>query len=448
MEIHLDFTSRPRFAFVMLRPDRPWNVLVFPAASEVGLEIHRSLRDCKEVVLHGAMQPGPSAADFYYRRLHTIPSIHDPACLAQLQALIQQERIDAIFPAYDDVLLWLSHHAAAMPATIIGAPAASVALCRAKSRTYAALAGLVPVPRQWAADDPALIFPVFVKPDCGQGSQRARRIDDRAALRQALAAEPDLLVLDNLPGEEYTVDCFSQRGKGVLFAAARARLQTRTGIATRTQPAALPEVRPLADRIADKLGLHGAWFFQLKRDAAGALTLLEVAPRIAGSMALSRAGGPNFALLSLYEAAGFDLTIDAFDHGMVLGRSLDTRFLYDKPLGALYIDLDDTLILCGAVNTRLVALIFQCRNRGVPVHLITRHRGDLAAMLAQHRLQHLFDRVIHLPTDLNVTKGAQITEPDAVLVDDSFAERHVATRDYGLRCFDAAGALCLLDERA
>lgn len=432
----------------MLRPDRPWTILVFPAASEVGLEIQRSLRDCKEVVLHGAMQPGASAADFHYRHLHIIPSIHDPGCLAQLQALIARHAIDAIFPAYDDVLLWLSAHAAVIPAPIIGAPAATVALCRAKSKTYAALAGAVPVPRQWAAADPGIIFPVFVKPDCGQGSQRARRIADRAALDQALAAEPDLIILSLLPGAEYTVDCFSQRGKGLLFAAARERLQTRTGIATRTQPAALPEAQLFAERIAARLELHGAWFFQLKRDAAGELTLLEVAPRIAGSMALSRVGGPNFALLSLYEAAGFALSIEAFAHGMVLGRSLDTRFLYDKPLGALYIDLDDTLILRGAVNPRLVALIFQCRNRGVPVHLITRHRGDLAATLARYRLQALFDRIIHLPTDLGVTKGAQMTEPDAVLIDDSFAERRVATRDYGIRCFDAAGALCLLDERA
>lgn len=432
----------------MLRPDRPWNVLVFPAASEVGLEINRSLRDCKEVVLHGAMQPGPNAADFHFQRLHVIPSIHEPTCLLELQTLITRERIDAIFPAYDDVLLWLSAHAADLPVTVIGAPAASVALCRAKSKTYAAFTGIVPVPRQWKAADPTIHFPVFVKPDCGQGSQRARRIDDLAALSQALAVEPDLIVLSYLPGAEYTVDCFSQRGKGVLFAAARERLQTRNGIATRTQPVVLPEAQALAARIAESLELYGPWFFQLKRDAAGVLTLLEVAPRIAGSMALSRAGGPNFALLSLYEAAGFDLSIDAFVHTMVLGRSLDTRFLYDKPLGALYIDLDDTLILRGAVNPRLVALIFQCRNRGIPVHLITRHRGDLAATLAQHRLQHLFDRIIHLPTDLSVAKGAQMTETDAVLIDDSFAERHVTARDYGFRCFDAAGAQCLLDERA
>lgn len=431
-----------------LRPNRPWHVLVFPAASEIGLEINRALRDCKEVVLHGAGIPVPSAADFHFSRLHALPSIHEPDCLTQLQQLLAHEKIDAIFPAYDDVLLWLSQHAAALPTAIIGATPAAVALCRSKSATYQALADTLPTPRLWSPTAPDLPFPLFVKPDRGQGSQRARRIADRAALQQALAAEPDLIVMEELPGEEYTIDCFSQRGKGVLFAGARERVQTRTGIATRTKPVALPEATAYAQRIHDQLQLHGPWFFQLKRDKAGALCLLEVAPRIAGSMALSRAGGPNFPLLSLYEAAGFDCTVDSFPHAMELGRSLDTRFIYDQPIGALYLDLDDTLILRDAVNPRLAALIFQCRNRAIPVHLITRHRGDLPATLARYRLAHLFDRIIHLPTDLAVTKGEHMTEPNAVLIDDSFAERQVASRRFGIRCFDAAAALCLLDERA
>ena len=68
-------------AHMPLKPNYPWNVLVFPAASEVGLEIHRALRDCKEVVLHGAVQPGDSIAAFHFKRLHTLPSVYEPDCL-------------------------------------------------------------------------------------------------------------------------------------------------------------------------------------------------------------------------------------------------------------------------------------------------------------------------------------------------------------------------------
>jgi len=430
-----------------LKKNYPWNVLVFPAASEVGLEIHRALRDSKEVVLHGAQQPGASVAAFHFQHLHELPSIHDLACLLRLQALIAAHKIDAIFPAYDDIVEWLAKHATQLAATVITSDISVCTICRSKRATYQALGDVVPVPRRWTPDAPDMHFPVFVKPDRGQGSQRARRINSREELKIALGTEPDLLVMDYLPGREYTVDCFSQHGGGVLYAQARTRLQTKNGIATLTRLKNLPAAKEYAAKIASRLDLRGVWFFQMKEDAAGKPHLLEVAPRMAGSMALSRVAGPNFPLLSLYEAAGYPLKINAIETDMVMGRSLDVRFIYDKPVEALYIDLDDTLVIRGKVNTRLVALVFQCRNRGIPVYLLTRHKSVLDTTLAKFRLTQLFDRIIHIPDDAKL-KADFIPEKNAVLIDDSFQERHTVAKQCGIRCFDAAGAICLLDERA
>lgn len=432
-----------------LSPERPWNVLIFPAASEIGLEIHRALRDSKEVLLHGAAQPGPSPADFHFRRLHPLPSVYDPVCLRALQKLVAAEKIDAVFPAHDDVVLWLAEKAAQIPAAVLTGSEETAQICRSKRLTYEKLGEHLPVPKLWAADDPALSFPVFVKPDRGQGSHRARLVSDRETLARAQKEEPDLLITENLPGAEYTVDCFSHRTQGVLFARARKRIQTRTGISTRTAFAPQVPAREWAEKINKIIPMRGAWFFQLKEDSCGQLKLLEVAPRIAGSMACSRVTGPNFPLLSLYEAAGFDLTIDFFDADLEMGRSLDARFLYRDPVEALYLDLDDVLLLRGEVNTRLVGLIFQFRNRGVPVCLVTKHRDDLDKTLAQYRLHDLFDRIEHLPSDPAISKAAVIKEKNAVLIDDSFRERQLVRRDKpNVRCFDAAGALCLWDERA
>ncbi len=430
-----------------MKKNYPWNVLVFPASSEVGLEIHRALRDSKEVVLHGAQQPGASVADFHFRRLHELPSIHDASCLPRLQALIAAQNIHAVFPAYDDVTKWLAERREEIAAEVITSDISVCMTCRSKRATCQALKDIVPVPRLYSPVASDIPFPVFVKPDRGQGSQRARRIENRAELKNALAAEQDLLVMDYLPGREYTVDCFSQRGKGVLFAQARRRIRTKNGIATVTRTENLPAVREWAAKIASRLDLRGAWFFQIKEDAAGKFHLLEVAPRMAGSMALSRVTGPNFPLLSLYEAAGYDLKIDTVEADMAMGRSLDVRFIYDKPIEALYVDLDDTLIVRGEVNTRLVALIFQCRNHGIPVRLLTRHKSSVDATLGKFRLAQIFDRIIHIPDDA-VLKADFIPEKNAVLIDDSFQERHTVATQCGIRCFDAAGAACLLDERA
>jgi predicted ATP-grasp superfamily ATP-dependent carboligase len=429
-----------------LKPAYPWNVLVFPAASEIGLEIHRALADCKEVNLVAANLAGPSLADFHYRTVHALPSVHEAAFLPQLQALLTHCAIDTIFPAHDDVLAALAELGDALLVPVIAAPPAACRICRSKKLTYAALAGQVPIPQLFDPAQDTLPWPVFVKPDKGQGSQRARRIDNAAQLTAALAAEPDLIVQELLPGAEYTVDCFSTREQGVLLAAPRIRRQAKSGIAVLTEPAELPEAKIFAARIHAALGLTGAWFFQLKADAAGELRLLEVAPRIAGSMALSRALGPNLPLLSLYAAAGHRVQLDVFPGAVTLGRSLDVTFLDRRPFGALYLDLDDTLLVRGQVNTGMVALVYNCHNRGIPVTLLTRHRGDLAATLARHRLQGLFSRIVHL-TDAAEPKAAHITEPDAVLVDDSFRERRLAVERCGIRAYDAAGAICLIDDR-
>jgi carbamoyl-phosphate synthase large subunit len=431
---------------MIFKKSPPWNVLVFPASSEIGLEIHRSLSHLKEVIVHGANQPGPSVAYYHFARLHDLPAISQHECLKSLQDLIEAQKIDAILPAHDDVVLWLAKHADQLNANVVTSPYAVCSICRSKKKTYEFLKDCVPIPHLWTDDASDIVFPVFVKPDCGQGSQRARMVTDSDSLTRALAAEPDLIVTEYLPYREYTVDCFSHKGR-VLYAKARERINTRMGIATLSASVDLPEAHIWATRIMQKLDMQGAWFFQMKEDADRKLKLLEVAPRMAGSMALHRAMGVNFPLLSLYQAAGAsDLTIDSFSSQMTLGRSLDVRFHYDQPIEALYIDLDDTLVVRGQVNIELIGLIFQCRNRQIPIHCLTRHKGDLAELLKRHRLTDLFDHIIHIHDD-SVSKANYVTATNAVFVDDSFDERYRVAQLPNARCFDPAAALCLLDLR-
>jgi hypothetical protein len=430
-----------------LKKNRPWNVLVFPAASEVGLEINRALGACKEVVLHGAGQRGPSVASTHFRNLHELPTIHHSDCLPEIQKLIATHSIDAIFPAYDDVVVWLAEHAAHLKATILAPDISVCNLCRSKRATYAAFKNILPTPRVWQPDAHDIAFPVFVKPDKGQGSQRARRIDSADALKRALAAEPDLIIMENLAGVEFTVDCFSQRGRGVLFAGARRRVQTKTGISTISEAVELPLAKEWADKIQQNLAIHGTWFFQMKADSKGKYRLLEVAPRIAGSMALSRVLGPNFPLLSLFEAAEIPVTLSPIHSPISISRSLDIRFTHNMKIDALYVDLDDTLVLRNQVNTQLIALMFQYRNQGIPVHLITRHKRDLGETLSTFRLNGLFDKIIHIKDDAT-RKSDFIPEMNAVLIDDSFAERQAASATGHITCFDAAASVCLIDERA
>jgi hypothetical protein len=410
-------------------------VLVFPAGTEIGLEIHQALKHCKEVELFGAGQAVSNHAPFVYERYYQLPSIHEENWLHALVELCQALQIDYIFPAYDDVIVALAQHRADLPAVVLTAPEEACHITRSKSLTYQALASVVRVPRTYQAET-ATDFPLFVKPDRGQGSQGAQQARNASELSVALASIKDPIVCEYLPGDEYTIDCFSDRERGVLFCGARVRLRMRNGIAVHTRSVSLDGAKEIADGIHAALSMRGAWFFQLKRASNGDLTLLEVAPRIAGSMSTHRVQGINFPLLTIFEHERLPLQLITNPLPVELDRSLQNQYRLGLSYAALYIDLDDTLVVRGKVNLDAMRLIYSCINRKIPVILITRHDGNLTATLAQHRLTGLFDEVIHL--DRKQRKSEHVRHADAIFLDDSFAERQDVHQRLGIPTFDCS----------
>ena len=421
-------------------------MLVLPGGTEIGLEVRRSLAELKEVELAGAGSADDRHGPFAYRRWATVPSVTEPGWQNELNAAIERFGIDFVFPGHDDALLAMAESADAIGARVVTSPAHTCRLTRSKGATYAALGDVVPVPRVY--DDAAAVdrFPVFVKPDAAQGSQGAMLIDDAPALQRAVARGSDL-IMEYLPGEELTVDCFSDREAGLLFARARPRLRTRAGISMSSRTAGEgPVVRSLAEAIDGRLDLHGAWFFQLRGDPAGRLRLLEVAPRAAGTSAVHRVTGVNFALLSIYEQLRMPVRISPNAVNVELDRALVNRYRHDLSYGTVYVDLDDTLIVRDSVNTGLVAFLYQCLNAGHPLVLLTRHRGDVEQTLSRFRLHELWDRVVHVAE--HEVKADFIAEPDAILIDDSFRERADVHEQCGIATFDGSMIELLLDDRA
>lgn len=419
------------------------NVLVFPAGTEIGLEIYRALQHCKEVRLFGAGQAVSNHGYFAYPAYHELPSINEAGWLERLNELCRALSIDYILPAYDDVIVALARAQARLAATLISSPLEACEITRSKSAAYRCLADVVPVPALYAHADEVPAYPVFLKPDRGQGSFGASKANSRRELDAAQAQVADTIICEYLPGEEYTVDCFSDRERGLLFARARSRRRTRNGISVNTHTEQLEGIEDMAARIGARLGLRGAWFFQLKRAADGRLVLLEVAPRIAGAMATHRMMGVNFPLLSIFEQERLPLSLLLNAGPIEMDRALGNRYRHQVRFGTAYIDLDDTLLLNGKVNATLVQFIFQCINQGKPVKLITRHAHDLAQTLARHRLQGLFDQVIHLR--LKEKKSTYISEPDAIFIDDSFAERRDVAAVRGIPTFDCSMLELLVD---
>lgn len=420
-------------------------ILIFPGSTEIGLELQRALHQVRDVVLISAGSPGSNHAPFVYSHHMELPDVNDPEWLPAINRLIDKEGINYIFPAHDDVIVALARNTDNLHAPAITSPLATCELTRSKRLTYSAFASLLPVPMLYDHPDDIPDYPVFLKPERGQGSQDSHIVFNRIQLDQLLARRSDFLICEYLPGEELTVDCFSDRERGLLFCKGRHRVRTRNGISMASIASHNPHLNQFARVISDKIQIYGAWFFQVKRDQAGNFRLLEIAPRVAGAMCFHRVQGVNFPLLSLYEHQRIPLQIVTNEVDVELDRALTNRYRHNLQYSAVYIDLDDTLVLAGKVNTELVRFLYQCLNRGIGLHLITKHASDLTQTLRRYRLDGLFDTIVHI--DQSASKADYIREADAIFIDDSFRERLEVHERQGIPTFDNSMIELLLDER-
>lgn len=406
-------------------------ILVFPCGSEIGLEIHRSMQHSTHFALIGASSMNDHGRFVYEDYIGGIPMHTDTGFTTALKEIIHTRQIDAIYPTMDAVAETLHNLAAELGVIVIGSSKETTAICADKRKTYTALHGHIPLARSYNSLDEVEQYPVFLKPAVGYGARGAAKANNRrhAELLLETAGNQDLLIQECLTGTEWTIDCFSDRHGKLRFYGVRRRNRVSNGISVNTTECSryAQEFAQWADTINTTLKPRGAWFFQAKQATDGQPRLLEVAARLAGSSALFRIKGVNFALLSCFDAFGQDIEILVNDFKVELDRALCNRYKLDIEYTHVYVDLDDCLIVDGKVNYELVAFLYKAIDEGKHICLITRHVGDLEKTLKKYRLTQIFDRVIHI-TD-GSSKANYINVEKAIFIDDSFIERKLVNNN-------------------
>lgn len=424
------------------------NVLVFPCGSEIALEIHAALRFNKAVCLFGVSSVADHGEYVYARYRQIEARVDSPDFIERLNELIGEWAIDIVMPAHDSVILALAEQRAELRAQVTVPELEVARLCRNKNATYAFFSAADFVPR--AIDTAAEgIYPIFAKPAVGQGSQGVEQVMDRARHVQLLESGIEYVFSEYLPGIECTVDCISDHSGVLLHLSPRVRERIKSGISVATRPLPVDsQIQAIAERIAGELCLYGAWFFQLKRNAQGDWRLLEIAPRIAGSMALSRNRGINYALLTLYAYLGMPFSVLAQDFPIRLDRALGNRFRVEHDYDCVYLDLDDTLIVEGRVHPTLAALLYQWQAQKVAIVLVTRHARCPRQTLSDYRLtESLFEAIEHVQDG---TPKSRVVDGRrrAIFIDDSWRERLDVSRECGIPVFDIDAVEQLLDWKA
>lgn len=435
----------------------PVRVIIFPGGTEIGLEIFRSLCHSRHIKLFGATSLESDAGCVLFKNYITgLPYVNDPSFLPEFCNLLKKLKINFIFPAHDSAGLFLAEHQNELPCKVLISPPKTCQICRDKRKTYSFFNKLLSVPHVFKNSDEVSHFPVFLKPRIGEGSKGVFLAETKKELEGILESKRGLLILEYLPGKEYTIDCFTNYEGRLIFTGARERIRVSNGISVDTRVIDNKRFIPFAQIINEQLKLQGAWFFQMKERNNGDLVLLEIAPRVSGGMGLFRNRGVNLPLLTVYDALQIPIEIMEQDFPNEMQRCLFNYFQKGfvssfKRSGKkeknffdhVYIDYDDCLVVNGKLNYPMVLFLIQCKGAGIPVTILTRHKGPYEITLQSFGLDKLIDIFIEL-SDYE-KKSNFIKSKRPIFIDDSYRERKEVHDALGIPVFSVDMVESLMD---
>ena len=418
-------------------------VLIFPAGEINSVELHDALATCVNIELYGASSVDKHGEYVFKNYIGGLPMISEKDFFDKFNKVIEENNIDVVFPTHDTVADFFAENKDKIKACIIVADRRTAQVCRDKRKTYEVFENESFCPKVYKDID---TYPVFIKPRKGQGSVGAKLIRSAGDVTDNIDLS-EYVITEYLPGKEITVDCLTDKHGELRVVLPRSRDRLLAGISVSAKDEELTEeIQYIADTINSKLKFRGLWWFQLKESSDKKLKLLEISTRCAGTMCMARARGVNLALLSVYDALGYDVEVFINPYHIKLDRSLISRYKIDYEYENVYFDFDDTLIINNKVHLPAISFLYQCKNKGKKIFLITKHETDIYEDLKKYDLtESLFEEIILLKPKDN--KEDYIKKEKAIFIDNMYAERKSVITKLGIPVFDVDAIEVLLDWR-
>lgn len=125
-------------------------------------------------------------------------------------------------------------------------------------------------------------------------------------------AFPDLLVTAYLPGDEYSVDCIAENGKAAIVVP-RLRKKMVNGISIQGEFIEDQAIIQYCRDIIQAIGLHGNIGIQLKKNQNDEPLLLEINPRVQGTIVAGLGANINLPLLAVQQEIGIPIEPSRID---------------------------------------------------------------------------------------------------------------------------------------
>jgi carbamoyl-phosphate synthase large subunit len=316
-------------------PLRTVRVMVTGAGGPAAISVMKSLGADPSVSLIAAdMDPWASGLYLVGPEARTlIPAGLAPGFAQAVLARCIAMGVDVLIPTVDSELRPLGRARADFTRAgieILLAPDGALDATLDKLVLAEVCAGKVRVPRterlDKVTDRESWTYPVIVKPRTGSGSRDISLVDSAQALA-ALEPTDEFLVQEYLPGEEYSVDVLADVAGHVVAAVPRVRERVDSGVSVAGRTMHDAELERMGAAVATATGLTYIANVQFRRDTAGRPALLEVNPRVPGTLPLTVASGVDMPRMALDSLRGRVLPDHADFREMAMVRYLDERFI-------------------------------------------------------------------------------------------------------------------------
>lgn len=423
------------------------NVLIFSAGEINSVELLDALSHNVNINVYGASSVDRHGSFVFNNYRGNLPYISENNFIKEFNKLIDEWKIDLVFPNHDTTALFLSKNKALFHARIITSPYKTNLICRDKKKTYEIFEDIDFCPKVY---DEFKYFPCFIKPREGQGTQGTKLISAIEEVPKSFCTE-DYVITEYLPGQEFTVDCLSDLNGSLLACCPRKRTRVMAGISVGGEYILNEtEIKKIAEIISKKIEFNGLWYFQVKEDYEGNYKLLEVSTRVSGTSCLTRAKGINLPMLSVYLFMGYDVGVFDNPYNVKVDRSLISRYEIDYEFDKVYIDYDDTISVGRDVVVSVLSFLYQCKNKNKDIILISRHEEDHEDSLEKNLESHSINKSLF--TDIIKLKFSQdkadfIDPYRSIFIDNAYAERKKVHDKLDIPVFDVEGIEVLLDWR-
>ncbi len=144
-------------------------------------------------------------------------------------------------------------------------------------------------------------------------------LEDAQNILSSMSTIPELLVMEYLPGREYSVDMLVDNGQ-VIYCIPRLRIAMNGGISTRCVVENNHEVIGYCHVVAEHLNLHGNIGIQVRYSHEEEVNILEINPRLQGSVVACAAAGVNLPYFAIKQALGEEVPYVEINWGIEMIR--------------------------------------------------------------------------------------------------------------------------------